>query len=475
MDVDIAVDWNESRRARDEFLDREQEAVAQAGQLIRRAMFAGHRVFILGSDTLAPLATYASRIFLGGGVTGQSRRLPLGALQDKGEIPALLAPEDVLIWMTLSAKNDPPVNALAQARERGVRVIGLSGQPAELLTSLCDARIVVPSRHQVVVAEVLQSVLHSLFKIACESEDPTGGRPSRSRPAPPPTPSLGRGSRPTPRLEDVPAPAPAPPPPTMGFWGPDAARAADALSGVEEAPLSMDFDGALSGTRRSRGLDPGPHPGVRPPDEPSRRERSDRTRRERGRDGKSEGKVKPVKPVKFRCGSCQSVITVDSKFVGKKGQCPYCLAEFIIPEKKSGRSSGKTRATKVVRAELDDSEGGERRRATRFEVVDARILFKMNGEWIKQAERVADVSISGVGVRLTHMKPEQFESGVELAMALDFPAFSEPLRVNGCLRRVEEEAWGIRLGFEFTAFKPDAKKKLRRLHENIALRGIRRR
>ena len=474
MDVNIRNDWESSGRVKEALLTKSSSAIFDVGMKLRRAFLSGARVFVYGRDHLALLAEYGSRLFLSGGVTGYGERMPLFALTSINDLEMVGGDGEVLLWLNYISVENSEAKAFVSARSSGAQIYCIGGEAGEFLEAIADIRIDIPSRHQVVLSEVLLAVLHSLYKVASETEEIE------------------------PLVQNVAS--------NMTFWGPSAEKppqknevynpiAPATASKPVMAPLPSQSSSAL--TRRGAKVVP-PTRNMRATgriaDERATRElerpASDRATRATGliaderatrAIGRPETERKPrrapaIKTLRFRCGSCEEIITVDRRYMGKKGQCPFCLDEFMIPadpdDSKETTSSSQVR--EALREIADKAKRRERRRCNRFEVIEARALFKLKGAWHEDGEPIEDVSLSGVGVRLINREAAEFELNSEVMMALDFPAFMEPLRVNGCLRRISENARDVCLGFEFTEFKKDAEKKLKRLVQNVALRGIHR-
>lgn len=437
MDVNIETDWKAAQQTRELLLARSGRLIFDTGRRLRQTLLGGNRVFVYGRGTLALIAEYCSRIFLSGGVTGHGQQFPMLALTSIRDLEIVGHPGEVLIWLNYSSVDNLEAKNIVDARARGVKVFVIGSSDGDFLETITDHQILIPSRHQVVLTELTLSILHSLYKVVSETEEVESSVHQALAPA------------------AVPAPAPAP---GIKFWGPtgDPTPKTEVFNPLGEAPDPVEplptsirhpTNATKSGKRkRSKGVSRSNH---------------DLKAHDSGR------RTASVKTLRFRCGSCKEVITVDRRYMGKKGQCPFCLEQFSIPASPSA-----SQANKVI----DDGTGKrrERRRSHRFEVKDARALFKLRGGWHEKGELIEDVSLTGVGVRLLQRRAEDFEKDSELVMALDFPAFMEPLRMNGRLRRIEESRDGIHLGIEFTEFKKDAEKKLRRLVQNVALRGIRR-
>lgn len=570
-DVDIRHDWDESQRARADMINRRHAALFDLGRVINQAAFGGQRVFFYGTGPLAGVAHYAARFFQSGGITGAGRRYAIGSMDSIRQLESLNHKGDVLIWLSLCPGRHGEVAQISHTRTQGVIVAAVCGQPEVSLEPLTDAQVMVPSRHQVVIVEVLFSLIHSLYKIVSESDAsaamatqtfralPGSVKALPPTPAPMPSPISAQpfqgalDAAPTntvetsrlPKMTPAPLPQgfPAPPPLPSAPQPPRAEQPALTRSERRSKRKSRDASGPLPklkdddsgeadlspskatkvwGRAAEMSASQFQDPLLRDSDEEAAaRKKAKEDAKARAR-AKAKAKIKAqaeerirksqamaavkntqrMKTVRFRCGACSAVIKVDRKFVGKRGQCPHCLVEFIIPEIKGpGFNSlgGQSREMKVIsepttkkvspsarlrkekRAALAKKRAKKRardkksaRRAARFEVSDARALFKFEDGWTDHPERIIDVSMSGVGIELSHADPEDFEVGDAVLLALDFPAFMKPLRVQSVLRRISEDKDQLELGFEFQDFKRDAEKKLKRLTENVALRGIRR-
>lgn len=434
MDVNIETDWKAAQQTRELLLARSGRNIFDTGRRLRQSLIGGNRVFVYGRGTLALIAEYCSRLFLSGGVTGHGQQFPMLALTTVRDLEIVGHEGEILIWLNYASVDNLEAKNIVDARARGVKVFVVGSSDGDFLETITDHQILIPSRHQVVLTELTLSILHSLYKVVSETEE------MESSIAP-----------------SAPAAAPA-----IKFWGPTG----------DPTPKTEVYN-PLGGTP-AREPEKTPSTSIR---RPSTATASGKRTRSKGATRSSQdlkttearGRTSSVKTLRFRCGSCSEVITVDRRYMGKKGQCPFCLEQFSIPASKTP-----TQASEALIDIEGQGKRRERRRSHRFEVTDAKALFKLKGGWHEKGELVEDVSLTGVGVRLRQRSAKEFEPGSDLVMALDFPAFMEPLRVNGRLRRLEEDEDGIRLGIEFIEFKKDAEKKLRRLVQNVALRGIRR-
>ncbi|MDF1663896.1 MAG: PilZ domain-containing protein [Planctomycetota bacterium] len=435
MDVNIETDWKAAQQTRELLLARSGRNIFDTGRRLRQSLIGGNRVFVYGRGTLALIAEYCSRLFLSGGVTGHGQQFPMLALTTIRDLEIVGHEGETVIWLNYATVDNLEAKNIVDARARGVKVFVIGSSDGDFLETITDHQILIPSRHQVVLTELTLSILHSLYKVVSETEEIES--------------SIAQTS----------APASAP---SIKFWGPtgDPTPKTEVYNPLGEAPVKEPEKTPSTSIRR-----------------PSTATASVKRQRSKGatrsshniKAGDARGRTSSVKTLRFRCGSCSEVITVDRRYMGKKGQCPFCLEQFSIPASKTPSQANE------VLVDIDGKgKRPERRRSHRFEVTDAKALFKLTGGWHEKGELIEDVSLTGVGVRLLQRDADDFQQGSELVMALDFPAFMEPLRVNGRLRRIEEDEEGIHLGIEFTEFKKDSEKKLRRLVQNVALRGIRR-
>jgi hypothetical protein len=458
VDVNINSDWEAAEQSKRAVLEQ-STAVFEIGRTLRQALAGHRRVFIYGRDHLALLAEYGARLFISGGVTGHGAVFPMIALKSRKELEAAGGQGQVLLWLNFGDIENPEAKAVVASRSLGTRVFTLGSDAGEFLENITDKQIMIPSRHQVVLTEVIISLLHSLYKIASETEETAIVPASES------APKKERRTREANTAD-------------MKFWGPSEPEQTNTPPVL--IPPQIVKNTEVYNPIAKASSDPAPkrktpsQTNRKPPvSAPTAAPQNGPTPDAKGR------RSAAIKTLRFRCNSCKEVITVDRRYTGKKGQCPFCLDEFIIPTQKQ---EGKKEAVKdprrpshvqsALQGIADQAKRRERRRFHRFEIKDARALFKLKGNWYENGEHIADVSLTGVGVRLVNRRADEFELDSEIVMALDFPAFMEPLRVNGRLRRVAQSPKGVQLGFEFTDFKKDAEEKLQRLMKNVALRGI---
>jgi hypothetical protein len=225
------------------------------------------------------------------------------------------------------------------------------------------------------------------------------------------------------------------------------------------------------------------------------------------------GQPAPPNSIRFRCAACGGSITVESKFAGRRGQCPECLAEFTIPrdsapsavasssasasrprephdraQERTGESSGARRASAHSTRPPGSSfppPPQERRRANRVSVIDGRIAYALDafpGENQPPLYHpLEDLSLTGlsfvVKFKSSASPTPDVKVGDSLFLHLDFPAYVDKVRVQGEVRRVGllPDRSGLAMGVRFSRFLDDAQAKVRRLVENGNLRGVKRR
>ncbi len=128
-----------------------------------------------------------------------------------------------------------------------------------------------------------------------------------------------------------------------------------------------------------------------------------------------------------------------------------------------------------------DGKHAERRVFARFGVQDAMVRFDRDKFPTDESMQnpVENLSRSGVGfTRSADRGAVDLQSGEKIFLRFDVPAFKDPILAEALVERVERVGAGARKGYRvgcrFVAFEEDGEGKLRRLAENVCLRGIRR-
>ena len=136
--------------------------IERSGRLICDALTNGNKILICGNGGSAADAQHIAAELIGY-YESQRRSWPAIALttdtsaltavsNDLGfehvfarQVAGLAQPGDVLIAITTSGKSKNVLRALEQAKESGLKTIGLTGASAEALGSLCDVVVTVPA------------------------------------------------------------------------------------------------------------------------------------------------------------------------------------------------------------------------------------------------------------------------------------------------------------------------------------------
>jgi len=173
-------------RVRAQLVAEHLPAVAAAADLVRDAVVAGKKILLCGNGGSAADAQHIAAELVGRFVV---ERKPLAAIalttdtsaltaiaNDYGyehvfarQVEALGAPGDVLVAITTSGTSKNVVAAVAVARARGMKVLGLAGgsAKAQAFVASCDAGVAVPST---VVARI-QELHITIGHVLCEAVD----------------------------------------------------------------------------------------------------------------------------------------------------------------------------------------------------------------------------------------------------------------------------------------------------------------
>jgi phosphoheptose isomerase len=166
--------------------DLDVAAIARAAELLRDAVLAGKKVLLCGNGGSAADAQHIAAELVGRFVL---ERRPLAAIalttdtsaltsiaNDYGyehvfarQVDALGAPGDVLIAITTSGTSNNVVAAAAAARQRGMKVIGLTGSKGAAFVAACDAGVAVPSTVTARIQECHITIGHLLCEVIDEA------------------------------------------------------------------------------------------------------------------------------------------------------------------------------------------------------------------------------------------------------------------------------------------------------------------
>ena len=163
-------------------LAEKSDRIAEGAAIIADALQAGRMILVCGNGGSAAEAQH-----MVGELVGRFRRerAPWPALalsadaavvtaiaNDYGfdtvfarQVAAFGHPGDVLVALSTSGESANVVNAAALARDRGMRVVALTGRAPSRLGALADAEIAVPAAETALVQEVHAVLVHLLCEI----------------------------------------------------------------------------------------------------------------------------------------------------------------------------------------------------------------------------------------------------------------------------------------------------------------------
>jgi len=167
-------------------LDLDVAAIARAAELLRDAVLAGGKLLLCGNGGSAADAQHIAAELVGRFVRD---RRPLAAIalttdtstltsiaNDYGyehvfarQVDALGAPGDVLVAITTSGTSKNVVAAVAAARARGMKVIGLTGGTGAAFVATCDVGLAVPSTVTARIQECHITIGHLLCEVIDEA------------------------------------------------------------------------------------------------------------------------------------------------------------------------------------------------------------------------------------------------------------------------------------------------------------------
>lgn len=170
--------------------DLDVACIERAGIAVRDAVLAGRKVLLCGNGGSAADAQHIAAELVGRFVCDR-RPLPAIALttdtsaltaiaNDFGyeqvfarQITALGSPDDVLIAISTSGNSTSILAAVAAARQRGMRVVGLTGAKGAVFAASCDVGIVVSSYDTARIQECHITIGHILCELIDRAFAPT--------------------------------------------------------------------------------------------------------------------------------------------------------------------------------------------------------------------------------------------------------------------------------------------------------------
>ena len=180
----IAASLASGARLRRDLAASHLDDIAKVAELVASAVRSGNTIFLFGNGGSAADSQHIAAEFVG---RFQAERRPLPAIaltvdtsaltsigNDYGfdqifarQLAALAKPGDVAIAITTSGSSKNVLAAMTVAREKGVRVVGLTGASGTIFASQCDAAVVVPSRNVARIQECHITIGH----LVCEVVD----------------------------------------------------------------------------------------------------------------------------------------------------------------------------------------------------------------------------------------------------------------------------------------------------------------
>ena len=161
-----------------------REPIEKCGEVIIETVRNGGKILVCGNGGSAADAQHVAAEFVGRYET-ERRALPAIALTTdtsaltalandysfervfSRQVEALASEGDCLIAISTSGNSPNVIAAVMEARKRGCRVIGMTGENGKKLASLSDASLMVPSQRTARIQEVHITVAH----IWCEMVD----------------------------------------------------------------------------------------------------------------------------------------------------------------------------------------------------------------------------------------------------------------------------------------------------------------
>jgi D-sedoheptulose 7-phosphate isomerase len=156
------------------------EHIEKAGIMMAQAIRNGHKIISCGNGgSMCDAMHFAEE--LSGLFREERRALPAIAVSDPSHltcagndygfeaifsrfIEAIGQPEDILLVISTSGNSDNVVNAAREARNKGMKVVGLTGKTGGKLAGLCDLEIRAPhSAYSDRIQEIHIIIIHSII------------------------------------------------------------------------------------------------------------------------------------------------------------------------------------------------------------------------------------------------------------------------------------------------------------------------
>jgi D-sedoheptulose 7-phosphate isomerase len=178
----IKQQFLEAKRLLESFLadETQLEHIKQAGIMMAVAIRNGHKIISCGNGgSMCDAMHFAEE--LSGLFREERRALPAIAISDPSHltcagndygfeaifsrfIEAIGQPEYILLVISTSGNSDNVVNAAREAKNKGMKVVGLTGKTGGKLAGLCDLEIRAPhSEYSDRIQEIHIKIIHSII------------------------------------------------------------------------------------------------------------------------------------------------------------------------------------------------------------------------------------------------------------------------------------------------------------------------
>ncbi|MCG3136598.1 MAG: Phosphoheptose isomerase [Phycisphaerae bacterium] len=167
-------------------LEQSAAVIAQSAAVLIKALAAGRRVYVLGNGGSAADAQHIAAELIGRFKAKGRRALPAVALTTdtsnltaigndfgfdavfKRQVEALVQPGDVVWALSVSGQSPNVIAAVEEAKRRGARIIGFTGQQGAALKALCEVCLMSAHTESDRVQEVHQLAYHIICGIIDE-------------------------------------------------------------------------------------------------------------------------------------------------------------------------------------------------------------------------------------------------------------------------------------------------------------------
>ncbi len=178
----IAHALRDGARVRQAVLERCLDDVARAATLVAEATAGGRKILLVGNGSSAADAQHIAAELAGrfarekAPVPALALTLDTSAITQIGndfgfeqifarQVRAMGQPGDVLVALSTTGDHPNVLAAIDAARDRGMRVLGLTGTKGRELASMCDVCVVIPSTNRARIHELHVTIGHVICEI----------------------------------------------------------------------------------------------------------------------------------------------------------------------------------------------------------------------------------------------------------------------------------------------------------------------